>query len=122
MSKLSEHFDSIEFACKCGCGFGTRAGDVSPRLVELLETARAYFDAPVHILSGCRCYAHNEKVGGSRESQHKAGNAADITVDGFKPSEVADYFQSAYPDSYGLGRYVRFTHVDVRTYRARWHG
>ena len=35
--KLSEHFDSSEFACKCGCGGMDNGAGVDPRLVQVLE-------------------------------------------------------------------------------------
>ena len=48
------------------------------------------------------------------------GLAADIAVKGVSPKEVADYIQNKPGFVGGLGRYQRFTHVDVRGKQARW--
>lgn len=114
--KLSEHFDSKEFACKDGCG----ANQVELKLVEILEGVRAHFSKPVVIVSGRRCANHNKNVGGAPKSQHLLGTAADIKVKDVTPKMVADYLESKFPDSYGIGRYKTFTHIDVRGYKARW--
>ena len=116
--KLSAHFDRSEFACHCGCGFNT----VDAELLTTLEIVRQHFDAPLTINSACRCSSHNEAVGGGSKSQHLIGRAADIVVEGVAPSEVADYIDQMWPDTYGLGRYNSFTHVDTRVARGRWDG
>lgn len=114
--KLSEHFNSNEFACKDGCG----ANQVETKLIEILEEVRLHFGKPVIIMSGRRCEIHNKRVGGAAKSQHLYGTAADIKVKDVAPKTVADYLESKYPDSYGVGRYKTFTHIDVRGYKARW--
>lgn len=120
LHRLSENFVNTEFACRCGCGFGSNPNDVNPKLIILLEKIRAHFDAPVTIVSGCRCPKHNSRVGGASSSQHKLGNAADIKVQGVTASVVADWVSNQYPNGYGVGKYVSFTHVDVRAHKARW--
>ena len=116
MTKLSAHFSSQEFACKCGCG----QAEVHPKLIELLEHLRAHFNQPVIITSGRRCEKHNKHVGGAKNSQHLLGTAADINIKHVTPKAVADYLESTYPDSHGIGRYKTFTHIDVRHDKARW--
>lgn len=118
--KLSPHFDASEFACHCGCGLGMRLGDVAGGLVDLLESIRAHFDAPVTVVSGCRCAAHNARVRGAKISQHRWGKAADIKVQGVPPRIVADFVSERHPKTFGVGRYGTWTHVDVRHARARW--
>lgn len=120
MGDLSTHFSRAEFACKCGCGFGTRPGDVKPALVDLLEVIRAHFNAPISVVSGCRCKKHNHRVGGAPLSQHCLGIAADIKVQGVPPKAVADFLAERYPRALGIGRYATWTHVDTRLGRARW--
>ena len=115
-NQLSEHFQRHEFACKCGCGFN----DVDPALIVVLENIREVFNSPVIINSACRCPSHNARVGGSVNSQHPLGKAADIVVQGAHADEVADYLEDTYPDTYGIGRYDGRTHIDVRHKRARW--
>ena len=114
--KLSEHFNSSEFACHCGCGECA----VSSELIVVLEDVRNHFNAPVKVMSGRRCSAHNKKVGGVPDSQHVLGTAADIQINGIQPSAVADYLESKYKNSHGVGRYKTFTHIDVRKNKARW--
>ena len=56
----------------------------------------------------------------SPNSQHTHGNAADIVVTDVKPIDVYRYFNMAYPDTYGVGIYNTFVHIDVRPNKARW--
>lgn len=114
---LSPHFSRSEFACPCGCGFDT----VDAELIAVLEKARAYFNAPISINSGCRCATHNATLPNSaRSSQHLRGKAADIQIKDIDPNTVADYFEQTYPNAYGIGRYNTFTHIDVRDGKSRW--
>lgn len=116
MTKLSEHFNSTEFACHCGCG----ASAVSAELIIVLEDVRTHFASPVTIVSGRRCGKHNAAVGGVPSSQHRLGTAADIRVASVTPAAVASYLEKMYPGRYGIGRYATFTHIDVRKSAARW--
>lgn len=118
--QLSAHFKVREFAC----GDGSDAVLVAPRLVMVLETIRAHFDAPVVIHSGYRTPQYNEKVGGVAHSQHCYGTAADITVKGQKPETVAAYARQLMPDWGGVGVYSKkgFTHIDVREEKSDWTG
>lgn len=121
MGDLSKHFSKHEFACKCGCGFGLKDGDVNPDLINRLEEIRTYFGKPISILSGCRCKKHNTKIGGAEHSQHLLGTAADIIVKDTSPVKVFDYINRAYLLG-GTGKYRLFTHVDVRKNKAVWNG
>lgn len=116
MGNLSEHFSNYEFTCPDNCGFDA----VAPELVARLEVIRKHFNAPVRINSGCRCAAHNKRVGGAPGSQHIKGTAADIMVSGVLPNVVADFIAKTWPRDGGMGRYNTFTHIDVRPTLARW--
>jgi len=116
MTKLSEHFSREEFACKCGCGFNT----VDFQLIGVLEDLREKFSRPVIISSGCRCWLRNHSVGGSDNSKHLTGRAADVKIVGISAEAVTDYLLNKYPNSLGIGRYDTFTHVDTRDGMARW--
>jgi hypothetical protein len=87
--KLSENFDSKEFACKCGCG----EDNVSPELVRKLQKLRNAVGFPFLITSGMRCPEHNKAVGGKPDSAHVLGYGVDIAVsnssDRFKLIEPA---------------------------------
>ena len=119
MSLINAYFDRSEFACKCGCGFDT----VDVALSEKLETIRALLNAPVIVTSGCRCPEYNASIGGSINSQHLYGRAADIVVKGVPPEEVYKVVETALAGEGGAGSYETFTHIDTRTGGpARWKG
>lgn len=127
MGDLSRHFSSSEFACKCGLR-GLKQSDgycggkswPSLELVGKLEELRAAIGKPILVTSGCRCRKYNQTIGGATASQHLLGTAADVTVQGMAPSEVAAVAERV--GFGGIGRYKTFTHVDVRPGRARWSG
>ena len=51
------------------------------KLIEaVLDPLREWWGKPIRVNSGYRCEALNEAVGGSNTSQHRLGEAADITV------------------------------------------
>ena len=116
MTKLSRHFNRIEFACHCGCGLD----NIAPEVVRLAEDIRMHFGSPTTINSGVRCLEWNRKQGSKDTSQHVKGLAADIAVKGVAPKDVADYIQSKEGFVGGLGRYTNFTHFDLRGRTARW--
>lgn len=119
--KLSEHFDSTEFQCKC-CGTLPKSG-VNKNLIKLLEDIRNKVEKSITITSGYRCESHNHKCGGKPKSQHLLGIAADINITGLTPHEVQDFLVTNFDDRIGgLGIYATFTHVDVRNSHARWKG
>jgi uncharacterized protein YcbK (DUF882 family) len=113
---ISKNFSRREFACKCGCGFDA----VDVELLSVLEAVRRWFSAPVTIISGCRCVAHNTKVGGAKASFHMLGKAADIKVAEKAPEEVYAFLAKAFPEKYGIGLYGAWTHIDVRRKATRW--
>jgi len=115
--KLSRNFNRYEFKCHCG----KRELIEPPReLLEVLEDVRLHFKRPVTIMSGYRCKKHNKAVGGAKRSKHKIGIAADIIVSGIAPHKVHKYLTNKYVGQYGIGRYSKFTHIDVRNKKARW--
>ena len=118
--QLSRNFTREEFKCNCGqCDYDT----VDSKLIEVLQDIREKYDASVTVTSGNRCPEYNKEVGGSAKSQHIAGRAADIQVKSIAPFEVAQYLNWKYPDTYGIGDYKTFTHIDTRNGKARWqHG
>jgi len=115
MGDLSNHFNRSEFACKSGCGYDT----VDYALLRAVEAIRERFGVPVTITSGCRSPAHNEAVGGVKDSQHVRGRAADLQVSGVPPDDVADFAEGL--KGISVGRYNSFTHIDSRSGPvARW--
>ena len=115
MSKLSEHFDSSEFNCKCGCGKGEQT---SPILIEYLEKLFSLMDAKVIIVnSGYRCPSYSVRVGGSSTDAHTKHIAADIKVkkqDGnwYSSDDIAEAAERI--GFGGIGVMNTACHVDIR--------
>ena len=91
------------------------------RLAEFLEEVKKVLGMkPVMINSGYRGPAVNEKVGGSKASQHMVGCAADIRVPGMTPREVclaikaSDLaFEQLIQEFYEEGKGGGWTHISV---------
>lgn len=115
-TKLSANFKVREFACLDG----SDTIFVSDELVKILQKVRNHFGASVIINSAYQTEAHNKKVGGSANSQHKYGMAADIRINGVSPKTIATYLNTLMPNSGGIGVYSSFVHIDVRTKKTRW--
>lgn len=111
MGMLSAHFSESEFACK-HCGQLPAYG-ISTVLLNGLERLRTRVGRPINITSGYRCPTHNVAVGGVSNSQHVAGTAADIYVEGVSTRELARICKQIFD---GVGTYVDegFVHVDMR--------
>lgn len=122
--KVSAHFSVYEFACSDHSDTVL----IDMELVSILEQVRAHFGAAVNINSAYRTPAYNVSVGGSPNSQHCKGTAADIWIKGVDPIRIALYLSSLpyFAKRGGIGYYSRtvltsgFVHVDVRTTRSRW--
>lgn len=116
--RLTSHFTVAEFAC----GDGSDPVFVDTRLVLVLESIRTRFNRPLRIHSGYRTPGYNRKVGGAARSQHLLGTAADVSLPGVSPAEVAKFARQLMPDWGGVGTYQTFTHIDVRPKRTDWKG
>ena len=75
------NFKKAEFKCPCGKCNGYGEG-IATTLVETLQELRNKY-GKLQITSGYRCVAHNKAVGGSTNSKHTKGQAADFYLDGF---------------------------------------
>jgi len=58
---------------------------------NILQPVRDHFGKPVKISSGFRCSALNQATGGSSNSDHCKGQAADIEIDGLPNPELAQW-------------------------------
>lgn len=84
--KLSENFSFGEFTRTSHRKYlslnrkeGVKYLDNLHELCEtILEPARALIEVPVFITSGFRCEKLNRSIGGSKNSQHTVGEAADV--------------------------------------------
>jgi uncharacterized protein YcbK (DUF882 family) len=117
---ISQFFGRNEFCCHCGNCPQSTDPTVDIELIKILEDVRSHFHAPVTINSGMRCKSHNASCGGRPFSKHLEGKAADIVVKGVDPNIVFLYLTETHPDSFGIGKYNGFTHVDSRAVKARW--
>jgi uncharacterized protein YcbK (DUF882 family) len=125
--KLTRNFALSEFKC----ADGTPVPQDYPmnlnieKLADNLQVIRDFFNAKVTINSGYRTKAYNAKIGGARHSLHLTASAADIVVEGYTASQVADVIEGlirvGVVHNGGLGRYKRFTHYDIGA-RRRWNG
>jgi hypothetical protein len=83
--KLSKNF-TLEELLVTGTGLPNNPGKHEiENLIELtthvLQPLRDIYGSPIHVNSGFRCKAVNQKVGGVTTSQHTTGEAADISCD-----------------------------------------
>lgn len=121
---MTEHFSRGEFRSSDGAHFPYEVKQNLQVLAEQLEVLREHFQKPITINSGYRSPKWNAKVGGAENSQHLLGKAADIVIEGVSPDEVADaidfLIENKMMNQGGLGRYVDFTHYDIRGKKSRW--
>ena len=121
--KLTSNFNLEEFECKCGCKMPEF---VKKNVIELADNLQVLRDVVGRLdpTNGYRCKDHNADVGGSVNSQHLKGKAADIKSKTLSPSEIAtitdDLMKNESFTLGGVGIYNTFTHVDIRGTRARW--
>lgn len=124
--QLSKNFNAYEFRCGLGRPCSCQKTLIDKELVEILQKIRDHWPGrALHITSGYRCPEYNRSVGGATGSYHSKGMAADITVDGVAPREVAKYAESI--GVLGIGLYETsadgyFVHVDTRTAKSYWYG
>lgn len=114
--KLSEHFDSAEFNCKCSKGC-TASPD--SELIQRLEKLFSILNArDIIITSGYRCPQHSIDVGGTLNDAHTRNIAADIIAHEqngtqFKSEVIAAAAEKA--GFTGIGIITDYAvHVDVR--------
>lgn len=116
--KVSTNFRVKEFACTDG----SDPIFIDSDLVNVLQKIRAHFGKAITITSAYRTPTKNKDVGGTTYSQHLYGRAADIKVKGVSPKKVSQYAETLLKNKGGIGTYSTFTHIDVRTTKARWNG
>ncbi len=81
--KQISYFTPSEFACKCGRP-NCDAVAISMDLVFMLDLARLGSKTSFRISSGSRCEYWNHKKGGTKNSSHLSGLAADIKARTFR--------------------------------------
>lgn len=112
--RVGVNFELHEFACNDGSDIVL----IHPKLIELLDRIRFEIGAPIYINSAYRSHHHNHMIGGAQRSKHLLGFAADVRSPGLRPSQIAGIAEDL--GAGGVGRYDRFTHVDVYGTERRW--
>lgn len=110
--KLTDHFDSDEFRCKCGNADCTQK-PMDVAFVARLEGARKLAGVPFAIQSGYRCPEYNATLKGAVEdSAHTKAMAADVACNG--SGERYDIVSGALLAGFrriGIGK--TFVHLDT---------
>ena len=123
--KLSANFMAKEFDCTCSRCAETK---VDEKLVQILQQIRDHFGKPIggSRLTAYRCPDHNAEVANAaKNSRHMQGMAADISIAGVAPAEIAKFAESI--GVLGIGLYDtdkdgHFVHIDTRDYKSFWFG
>lgn len=116
---LTKNFTKSEFECPCGCG----QQSVDMELAEKLQLLRDKVDRPLKITSGYRCITHNAAVGGSQNSKHRYGMAADWRTENRSINPVAlGIIATQYFKAVGIYWYdgCAIVHTDTRDTKATW--
>lgn len=116
--RITTHFHSTEFRCKCGCG----RIYIDEGLVNKLEQLFTKLNASKCIISsGYRCSKHDKNVGGSGYGQHTKGLAADCCYydknGNIIPSKivVCVAYDSGLFNGMANIKGNLYTHLDIRT-------
>lgn len=120
-----EYFSRSEFRCTCN-GRYCNGFPVEPdeKMVRTVNQIRKHFGRAFSPNSAIRCAKRNADpdVGGASDSQHLYGKAADISVPGVSPKDVAAYAETLLPNTGGIGIYSWGIHIDSRKTKSRWNG
>ena len=105
-----KYFTEDEMKCK-----GSGTGEMDQQFMVKLDALRKKFGKPIIITSGYRSPEYNISIGGSKNSAHVQGKAADIAVshaDAYKIVSIAIElgFTGIGVSQKGSGRFI---HVDT---------
>lgn len=116
--RLTASFRASEFRCRCRAA-SCDAPPMDKAFMVKLQALRDEWGGRLLISSGSRCSAWNAKVGGSPNSMHMQGLAADIRLDsadqGPRISAIAEKVGFS-----GIGVGKAFIHVDCGEPGRRW--
>lgn len=95
--KISKNF-TLDELCVTDTGVpnvpdAVASGNLCTLVFHILQPLRDALGLPIYVNSAYRSPAVNKAVGGVSNSQHALGQAADITVDGYTPSQLAHYIR-----------------------------
>lgn len=115
--RITTHFHSTEFRCKCGCG----KIYIDEKLVNNLETLFSKLNASKCIISsGYRCSKHDKNVGGSGYGQHTLGLASDCIYYDKNNNPIPSKIVICVAHDLGIFKGMakindNYTHLDIRT-------
>lgn len=75
---MSQYFKPHEYNCRCDRGSKCDAVPMKLKILMALDGMRRERGKAIRLESGCRCRYWNEKEGGSDNSDHLYGEAADV--------------------------------------------
>lgn len=119
-----EFFEFSEFACPCTACRPLQRNEMLHKTIGHLHAARETSQVRWDISSGWRCEDHNRQVGGSENSAHLTGHAADILT----PNSYYRYRILSALVQHGfrrIGVYNDFIHADDSPWLPQnviWHG
>jgi uncharacterized protein YcbK (DUF882 family) len=118
------YFKISEFDSKDGAEMPS---DVKMNVIELIDNLnvlRQELGSPLFVNSGYRSPEHNKSIGGSLNSQHLTGKAADIRSNEYTPKQIKEKIEELIKvgkmKQGGLSAYNTFVHYDIRGKKARW--
>ena len=116
--QLTQHFQSSEFWCSCGCGKkGPNENNISQSLVRKLEVVRTAINKPMKINSGIRCLEYNRSIESSDTSSHIKCIAVDIGCTMMSDRHLLMLHLPKLFDRIGIHK--DFIHVDIDTDKRR---
>ena len=124
--RLSEHFVTSEFRCKCGKTHNTKIDD--DLIIKLESLYKKLNCSKIIINSGYRCSTHDKNVGGNGYGQHVNGTAADIVCYDQNGNRISSKLVSCAAQDIEFGGIANIdltytaTHVDVRSLNNKWYG
>jgi uncharacterized protein YcbK (DUF882 family) len=122
--RVTRNFNSEEFECNCGCDMPYWVRSNTYDLADQLQILRDALKIPIHITNAYRCESHNKAVGGTDNSQHLKGKAADLQIKGIDSKDLYNTIRTFIEERImlegGLGLYDNFVHYDIRRTKARW--
>lgn len=122
--KLTKNFSKKEFDSKDESKMPDSVLVNVVRVACNLQRLRDKIGKAVVVNSGYRSESYNRNIGGSPNSQHLLGKAADIRVNGLTPMQIANEIEKLILQGEmlqgGLGVYDTFVHYDIRKKKARW--
>lgn len=95
---------------------------IDGELIRVLQGLRTVLGCPINVNSGYRTETHNKAVGGSTNSAHLLGKAADISCVNIPAKKVAEIAYRTYGKQIAIGLHEKenYVHIDV-LYRGNFY-